>query len=200
MATGLPALEELIESFRKIKGVGSKSATRMAFQVLGFSDEKARAFAESIINAKEKIKKCKNCFNFCEGELCPVCSDPARDRSVVCVVEDARAVLAFENVREYRGTYHVLEGSISPLEGIGPAQLRVKELLERIGRENIAEVIVATNSTAEGETTAMYIAKLIAPLGVKVTRLAYGIPFGGELDHADEITLSRAIEGRREIN
>ena len=200
MSQMLPAIEELIESFRKIKGVGRKSATRMAFEVLNFSDEKARAFADSIINAKAKIRKCKNCFNFSEDELCPVCSDPARDRSTVCVVEDARTVIALENVREYRGTYHVLEGAISPLEGIGPADLRIKELLERINNENITEVIIATNSNAEGETTAMYLAKLIGPLGIKVSRLAYGIPFGGELDHADEITLSRAIEGRREIN
>ena len=200
MGYGLPALEELVESFRKIKGVGRKSAERMAFEVLNFSDEKAEAFAASIVNAKKKIKKCSNCFNFSEGEVCPVCSDPERDRSTVCVVEDARTVLALENVRNYKGTYHVLEGAISPLEGKGPAQLRIKELLERINNENIGEVIVATNSTAEGETTAMYLAKLISPLGVKVTRLAYGIPFGGELDHADEITLSRAIEGRREIN
>ena len=200
MGYGLPALEELVESFRKIKGVGRKSAERMAFEVLNFSDEKAEAFAASIVNAKKKIKKCSNCFNFSEGEVCPVCSDPERDRSTVCVVEDARTVLALENVRNYKGTYHVLEGAISPLEGKGPAQLRIKELLERINNENIGEVIVATNSTAEGETTAMYLAKLISPIGVKVTRLAYGIPFGGELDHADEITLSRAIEGRREIN
>ncbi|MBQ7161016.1 MAG: recombination protein RecR [Clostridia bacterium] len=200
MGYGLPALEELVESFRKIKGVGRKSAERMAFEVLNFSDEKAEAFAASIVNAKKKIKKCSNCFNFSEGEVCPVCSDPERDRSTVCVVEDARTVFALENVRNYKGTYHVLEGAISPLEGKGPAQLRIKELLERINNENIGEVIVATNSTAEGETTAMYLAKLISPLGVKVTRLAYGIPFGGELDHADEITLSRAIEGRREIN
>ena len=200
MGYGLPALEELVESFRKIKGVGRKSAERMAFEVLNFSDEKAEAFAASIVNAKKKIKKCSNCFNFSEGEVCPVCSDPERDRSTVCVVEDARTVLALENVRNYKGTYHVLEGAISPLEGKGPAQLRIKELLERINNENIGEVIIATNSTAEGETTAMYLAKLISPLGVKVTRLAYGIPFGGELDHADEITLSRAIEGRREIN
>ena len=200
MGYGLPALEELVESFRMIKGVGRKSAERMAFEVLNFSDEKAEAFAASIVNAKKKIKKCSNCFNFSEGEVCPVCSDPERDRSTVCVVEDARTVLALENVRNYKGTYHVLEGAISPLEGKGPAQLRIKELLERINNENIGEVIVATNSTAEGETTAMYLAKLISPLGVKVTRLAHGIPFGGELDHADEITLSRAIEGRREIN
>lgn len=199
MSQMLPAIEELIESFRKIKGVGRKSATRMAFEVLNFTDAKAQSFADAIMNAKRSIKKCKNCFNFSQDELCPVCSDPSRDRSTVCVVEDARTVMALENVREYRGTYHVLEGSISPLEGIGPAQLRIKELLERINNEDIKEVIVATNSTAEGETTAMYLAKLIGPLGVKVSRLAYGIPFGGELDHADEVTLSRAIEGRREI-
>ena len=200
MPNGLPALDDLIESFRKIKGVGRKSATRMAFEVLNFSDEKAQAFADSILNAKAKIKKCKNCFNFSESDICPVCSDPGRDKSIVCVVEDARTVLSLENVREYHGTYHVLEGSISPLDGIGPAQLRIKELLERINNEDIREVIIATNSTAEGETTAMYLAKLISPLGVKVSRLAYGIPFGGELDHADEVTLSRAIEGRREMN
>ena len=199
MSQSLPALEELIENFRKIKGVGRKSATRMAYEILGFSDEKAQQFADAIINAKSKIKKCSNCFNFSESGLCPVCSDPSRDRSTVCVVEDARTVLALENVRGYRGTYHVLEGAISPLEGKTPADLRIKELLERINNENITEVIIATNSTAEGETTAMYLSKLIGPLGVKVTRLAYGIPFGGELDSADEVTLSRAIEGRREM-
>lgn len=200
MAYSLPAFEELVESFRKIKGVGRRSAERMAFEIIGFSDEKAEAFAASIVNAKKKIKKCKICFNFSEGEVCPVCSDPERDHGIVCVVEDARTVLTLENVKGYRGTYHVLEGAISPLEGKGPAQLRIKELLERINNENITEVIVATNSTIEGETTAMYLAKLISPIGIKVSRLAYGIPFGGELDHADEVTLSRAIEGRREIN
>ncbi len=199
MSEMLPALEALIESFQKIKGVGRKSAVRMAFEVLDFSEEKARAFADSIIEAKTRIKKCSNCFNFSENELCPICSDDSRDRSIVCVVEDARNVISFEKVREYRGTYHVLGGSISPLEGVGPEQLKVKELLTRINNEDIKEVIIATNSTAEGETTAMYLARLIAPLGVKVSRLAYGIPFGGELDHADEMTLSRAIEGRREM-
>ena len=200
MAQSLPALEELIESFRKIKGVGRKSAARMAYEILDFSDEKARAFADSIINAKEKIKKCSVCFNYSESDVCPVCSDPSRDKSTVCVVEDARTVLALENVRGYNGTYHVLEGAISPLDGKSPADLRIKELLERINNENISEVIIATNSTAEGETTAMYLSKLIGPLGIKVTRLAYGIPFGGELDNADEVTLSRAIEGRREMD
>lgn len=199
MSEMIPALEALTEAFRKLGGVGRKSAMRMAFDVLSMSDEEARAFADAVTDAKSRIGYCTNCFNFCEGEICPVCADPERDRSTVCVVEDARAVLSLERVREYRGTYHVLGGVISPMDGIGPDKLRVRELLSRISNEDIREVIIATNPTVEGETTAMYLAKLLKPLGVRVSRLAYGVPVGGELDHADEVTLFRAIDGRREI-
>ena len=193
-------MEELIDSFRKIKGIGRKSAERMAYEVLDFSDEKAQSFANAIINAKKKIKKCSNCFNYSEDEICPICSDEQRDKSIVCVVEDARTIFNLEKVKSYNGTYHVLGGTISPLDGIGPEQLKIKELLFRINNEDIKEVIVATNTTVEGETTAMYLSKLITPIGVKVTRLGYGIPYGGELDHADEITLERALDSRKLID
>lgn len=199
MSEMIPALEALIEAFRRLGGVGRKSAMRMAFDVLSMSEADAKAFADAVIDAKRKIGRCHNCFNFCEGEVCPVCADPERDKNTVCVVEDPRAVLSFERVKEYKGTYHVLGGVISPMDGIGPDKLKVRELLLRINNEDIKEVIIATNPTVEGETTAMYLAKLLKPLGVKVSRLAYGVPVGGELDHADEVTLYRAIDGRREI-
>lgn len=195
----IPSLEALIEAFRHLGGVGRKSALKMAFEILAMSDEEAKNFADAIINAKAKIKRCSNCFNFSEDEICPICLSEQRDKTTVCVVEDARAVISLERVKEYRGTYHVLGGVISPMDGVGPDKLRIRELLTRINAEGISEVIIATNPTVEGETTAMYLAKLLKPLGVKVTRLAYGVPVGGELDHADEVTLFRAIDGRREI-
>lgn len=195
----IPSLEELIEAFRRLGGVGKKSAMRMAFSILSMSDDDAKAFADAVINAKEKIGFCKNCFNFCEGDICNVCSNPERDKTVMCIVEDARAVISLERVKEYTGTYHVLGGVISPMDGVGPEKLRIRELLCRIEAEGVKEAIIATNPTVEGETTAMYLAKLLKPLGVKTTRLAYGIPVGGELDHADEVTLYRAIDGRTEI-
>ncbi|MBR2340632.1 MAG: recombination protein RecR [Clostridia bacterium] len=192
-------LQRLIEQFRHLPGIGAKTAARMAFSVLELTDEEAREFADAVIGAKENIHKCKCCCNFSEEELCPVCSDADRDPSVICVVEDARDVFAFEKVREYKGLYHVLGGCLSPLNGVGPEALNMKQLLDRLADGTVAEVIVATNPTVEGEATAMYLARLITPIGVKVTRLAYGVPVGGDLEYADEVTLHRAIEGRRNI-
>ena len=199
MANTLPDLEKLIEKFRRLPGVGRRSAERMAYKILDMSDAETEDFANALLDAKRNIGKCSICFNLCQGEICGICSDETRDRSVICVLEDARAAASLEKVREYRGLYHILEGTISPMDGIGPDKLRIKELLDRIGDGTVEEIILATNSTVEGETTAMYLAKLLRPLGLKITRLAYGIPVGGELDHADEVTLARAIDGRREM-
>ncbi len=193
-------LQRLIDEFRRLPGVGSKSAARMAFSVLSLKDSEARAFADAIIGAKEKIKTCKCCCNITDGDYCSICSDPDRDKSILCVVEDAKAVLAFERVREYRGLYHVLGGALSPMNGVSVDALHFRELFERLTDDTVKEVIVATNPTIEGEATAMYLAKLLAPFEVKVTRLAYGIPVGGDLEYADEVTLNRAIEGRRTLS
>ncbi len=192
-------LTKLIEHFEKLPGIGKKSAQRLAFYVLNMPKESALDFAECIVDAREKIHHCRICQNLTDSELCPVCRDPERDVSTVCVVESPRDVLAFERTREYKGLYHVLHGLISPMDGIGPEQLYVKELLQRIGEGNIKEAIMATNPTVEGEATAMYLARLIKPLGVRVTRLAYGIPVGGNLEYADDVTLYRALEGRSEL-
>lgn len=197
-STALP-LQKLIEQFARMPGVGRKMAQRLAFYILDLPEEKAKELASAILEAKEKIKRCTVCGNLTEGELCPICSAKGRDTSLVCVVEDPRDVLAFERTREYNGVYHVLHGLISPMEGVGPDQLTVKELLARIAKGGIEEVIMATNPTVEGEATAMYIAKLLKPLGVRVSRLAYGIPVGGNLEYADEVTLYRALEGRSEL-
>lgn len=196
MAEYILPLEKLIEQFRRLPGIGQKTAVRLAFAVLDYTDEEAKAFAEAIIGAKENVKTCSVCQNISDGDLCPVCADENRDRSVICVVEDAKAVMSLEKVREYTGVYHVLHGAISPMAGIGPDKLRIPELLARLD-DKVREVIIATNPTVEGEATAMYLTKLIKPLGIKVSRLAYGIPVGGELEYADEVTLMRAIEGRR---
>ena len=165
--------------------------------MLDFSKEEAFAFADAVRDAKEKVTTCRVCQNISDGELCPICADEKRDRSVICVVEDAKAIMSLEKVREYNGLYHVLHGAISPMNGIGPDKLKIPELLARLGSGEVEEVIIATNPTVEGEATAMYLTKLIKPLGVKVSRLAYGIPVGGELEYADESTLMRALEGRR---
>ncbi len=191
-------LQRLIEQFRKMPGIGVKSATRMALSVLDLPEEDVREFADALIGAKVNIRKCRCCCNISEDELCEVCSDSERDRSVICVVEDARDVFAFEKVREYNGIYHILGGCLSPMNGIGPDSLNIRELLARINDE-VKEIIVATNPTVEGEATAIYMAKLLTPFGVKVTRLAYGIPVGGDLEYADEVTLNRAIKGRQNI-
>lgn len=200
MAEYIEPIQKLIEAFRRLPGIGGKSAARLAFSVLNFTPEEAHAFADAVVGAKENIKTCKICCNFATAEFCPICADPDRDRSVICVVEDARAVMAFERVREYRGMYHVLGGVLSPINGVGVEALHLQELLKRLSDDEVKEVIVATNPTVEGEATAMYIARLLQPLGVNVTRLAYGLPVGADLEYADEVTLNRAILGRRELN
>ena len=197
MTEYLAPLETLIEQFRKLPGVGRKSAVRMAFAVLDLPDEAVEGFSAALLGARRKIRHCEVCHNFSVDAICPICADEKRDRSVICVVEDAKAIMSLEKVREYNGLYHVLHGAISPMNGIGPDKLKIPELLARLGSGEVGEVIIATNPTVEGEATAMYLTKLIKPLGVKVSRLAYGIPVGGELEYADEITLMRALEGRR---
>lgn len=199
MAEYVTPLERLIEQFQSLQGIGRKTAVRLAFSVLDFDEEHAREFADAVINAKKQIKKCSRCFNISENELCPVCEDDTRDRTTVCVVEDAKAVMAMERVKEYRGVYHVLHGTISPIDGRGPEQLYINELIERINSEDIKEIIIATNPTIDGETTAMYLARLIKPYNIKISRLAYGVPVGGDLEYADEMTLFRAIDGRKEM-
>ena len=192
-------LTRLIEQFASLPGIGMKTAQRLAFYILTLEKEEAKAFSDAILEAHEKIKNCEICKNFTDKPVCDICSDTARDHSVVCVVEDAKDVVAFERTREYHGLYHVLHGLISPMDGIGPDQIYIKELLNRIGEGQITEVIMATNPTVEGEATAMYISKLLKPLGVKVTRLAFGIPVGSNLEYADEVTLFKALENRSEI-
>ena len=199
MASYIESLQHLAEQFGQLQGVGRKSAMRMAFSVLDMSEEEAEVFAQAIMDAKRKIHLCPICQNLTDREVCQVCEDLQRDRGVICVVEDAKAVLSMEKVREYRGVYHVLHGVISPVNGVTPDQIKLKELLSRLEDGEVREVIVATGATIEGEATAMYIARLLSPLGVKVTRLAHGIPYGGDLEYADEITLSRALEGRRDF-
>ena len=199
MTDYIESLQILSEKFARLKGVGRKSAMRMAFSVIELNEEDAEAFANAIIEAKTKIHKCPVCGNLTDKDICYVCSDLSRDPSVICVVEDVKALMSIEKVREYKGVYHVLHGSISPVNGITPDKLSIKELIQRVGENNVQEVIVATNPTQDGEVTAMYLSKYLKPLGVKVTRLAYGIPVGSDLEYADEITLGRAIEGRRDV-
>ena len=199
MAYGVLPLTKLIEQFERLPGIGRKTAQRLAFYVLNLPKQDAKDFAQAILNAHEKIKKCKVCQNLTDEELCPICKDKGRDETTICVVEDPRDVIAFERTREYKGLYHVLHGLISPMDGIGPEQIYIKELLVRLGSGKVREVIMATNPTVEGEATAMYISKLVKPLDIKVTRLAYGIPVGGNLEYADEVTLYRALEGRSEL-
>lgn len=199
MGYNVAALSKLIEQFERMPSVGRKSAQRMAFYVLNMSKDEAKVFADSIIDAHEKIHRCKVCCNLTQDELCSVCSNDSRDKSIICVVEDPRDVMAIERTHEYDGTYHVLQGVISPLNGIGPDQLSIKQLLSRMNSDEVKEVIMATNPTVEGEATAMYISKLLKPMGIKTTRLAYGVPVGADLEYADEVTLSRAMEGRRII-
>lgn len=188
-------VEKLVEQFRRMPGIGYKSAVRMAFAVIDMDKESAEEFASAIVNAKEKITVCSICHNISENEICPICSSESRDKSLICVVEGVKDVIAIEKVNEFNGMYHVLGGLISPSDNIGPEKLAIKELISRLD-ENVKEIIVATTPSVEGEATALYLSRLIKPLGVKVTRLAYGIPAGGELEYTDELTLSRAIEGR----
>ncbi len=200
MAEYIESLRNLAEKFGRLEGVGKKTAMRMAFSVLELDVEEAEDFARAILDAQEKIHLCPICQNLTDREVCPICADEERDRSVICVVTDARTVLAMEKVREYRGTYHVLHGLISPMNGITPEQLKIKELLARVATGEVGEVIVATNPTVEGEATAMYLSRLLQPFGVRVTRLAYGVPVGADLEYADEVTLYRALEGRRDVH
>ncbi|MGI5857561.1 MAG: recombination mediator RecR [Candidatus Merdivicinus sp.] len=193
------ALKRLMECFAALPGIGRKTAQRLAFHVLDMPAEQAQGFARAILEAHEKIHNCKICQNFTDKETCDICSSPERDGSVICVVEDPRDVMAFERLREYRGLYHVLHGLISPLDGIGPESIRIKELLQRLQTQDVREIIMATNPTIEGEATAMYLSKLLKPLGYRVTRLAFGIPVGGELEYADNVTLNKALENRTEI-
>lgn len=199
MSYNIAALSKLIEQFERMPSIGHKSAQRMAFYVLNMSKDDAKVFANSIVDAHEKIHKCKVCCNLTQDEVCSICGNQARDKSIICVVEDPRDVMAIERTHEYDGEYHVLHGAISPLNGIGPDQLSIKQLLSRMNSDEVDEVIMATNPTVEGEATAMYISKLLKPLDIKTTRLAYGVPVGADLEYADEVTLSRAMEGRRII-
>ena len=199
MADYIESLQNLADKFGALPGVGKKSALRMAYSVLELSMEEAESFAKAIIDAKEKIHLCPICQNLTDREVCSICDDLGRDKSVICVVEDARDVSSIEKVREYRGLYHVLHGVISPMNNITPDKIKIAELLARLAGDEVKEVIVATNPTVEGEATAMYLSKLIKPLGIKVSRLAYGMPVGGDLEYADEVTLFRALEGRRDV-
>ena len=192
-------LEELVNQFARLPGIGRKTARRLAYSIIEQPDSTAKQFADALINAKEKIRFCSVCQNFTDKEVCHICSDEKRDRSTVCVVEDPRDVAAFERTREYNGLYHVLHGVISPLDNIGPDKLKIKELIARLSSGEIKEIIMATNPTVEGEATSGYISKLVKPLGIKVSRLAYGIPVGADLEYSAEYTLARALEGRNEI-
>ncbi len=195
----LPALENLTEHFESLPSIGRKSAQKLAYSVLKMTDDKAQAFANAILEAKNKIHYCKKCCNFTDKEFCDICSDKTRDATIICVVEDPKDISAIERTQEFNAVYHVLHGVISPLNGIGPDEIYIKELLSRIKNDDVSEIIMATNPTVEGEATAMYISKLLKPMNIKVTRLAYGIPVGASLEYADEVTLSRALAGRNEI-
>ena len=199
MADYIASLEILAEQFGRLAGVGKRTAMRLAFSVLDMSRDEAERFAQAILDAKDKIHFCPVCQNLTDLEVCPICSDSTRDHATICVVQDTKAVMSMERVREYRGVYHVLHGALSPMNGVTPDKLRLRELMERSGGNDINEIIIATNPIVEGEANALYIARLLKPAGIKTTRLAYGIPVGGELEYADEVTLSRALEGRREF-
>ena len=193
-------LENLVEQFEKMPGIGHKTAQRLAYYVLNLSKTQADQLANAVLDAHSKIHYCKKCCNLTDKELCPICENPSRDNSVICVVETPRDATAVENTHEYKGVYHVLHGAISPLNNVGPDDLTVKELIARFSGDNeINEIIMATNPTVEGDATAMYLSRLLKPMGVKITRLAYGIPVGGDLEYADQVTLARALEGRNEL-
>ena len=199
MALYPASMENLIDKFASLPGVGKKSAQRLAFYVLGLSDSEAESFADAIITAKHSVHTCSVCQNITEGEICSICASDVRDKSTVCVVSEPRDVLSFERAREYNGTYHVLHGVLSPMTHVGPDDIRIRELLNRVAENDISEVIMATNPDTEGEATALYISRLLKPFNIKVTRLAYGIPVGSNLEFADDATLNRAIEGRTEM-
>ncbi|HSK46638.1 MAG TPA: recombination mediator RecR [Coriobacteriia bacterium] len=192
-------ITRLLDELERLPGVGPKSAQRIMYWLLTSEPADAQRLADAIVEVKHTIHFCSRCYNFAEADLCEVCSDPERDTSTLCVVEEPRDLAAIERTCEYRGVYHVLHGAISPIDGIGPEQLRVRELIERLGLEEVREVVIATNPNVEGETTALYLARLIKPLGITVTRIASGLPVGGDLEYADEVTLGRALEARREM-
>ena len=198
---GFPAaLERLTEQFARLPGIGSRTAQRLAFHVMALPEEDAKEFAAAILDAKQAIHTCPVCQNMTDRDICPICDDPRRDKSVICVVAEPKDVIAMERAREYQGLYHVLHGVISPLNHMGPDDIRIRELLARVGEGGVREVIMATNPDTEGEATAMYISRLLRPLEVRVTRLAYGIPMGSQLEYADDVTLLRALQGRREMD
>lgn len=199
MSIYAPSIEKLVENFEKLPSIGHKTAQRLAFHMLDLSDEEVKEFTDSILEAKKNLKFCSKCFNISDTDPCNICSNPKRDDSIICVVEDVRDVFAMERTHEFNGVYHVLHGSISPMNGVGPDDIKIKELLSRLMNGNVKEVILATNPRVEGEATSMYVSKLVKPLGVKVTRIARGIPIGGDLEYTDEITLTKALEGRSEI-
>lgn len=199
MAVFSPSIEKLIESFERLPSIGHKTAVRLAFHMLNSSEEETNSFVSSILEAKKNLKYCTKCYNISDTDPCPICANPKREQSIICVVEDVKDIIAMERTHEFKGVYHVLHGSISPMNGIGPDDIKIKELLARLMDGQVQEVILATNPRVEGEATAMYLAKLIKPLGIKVTRIAHGIPVGGDLEYTDEVTLMKALEGRREI-
>ena len=194
-----PSIEKLIEAFERLPSIGNKTAARLAFYILNASQEETDEFISAIQNAKQNLKYCSTCFNISDTDPCEICANPMRDNSIICVVEDVKDVVAMERTHEFKGLYHVLHGSISPMNGVGPDDIKIKELLSRVMGGEVKELILATNPRVEGEATAMYISKLVKPLGIKVTRIAHGIPVGGDLEYTDEVTLSKALEGRREL-
>ena len=194
-----PSIEKLIEAFEKLPSIGNKTAARLAFHILDASEEETNEFITAIQDAKKNLKYCSQCYNITDTDPCPICGNQNRDHSIICVVEHPKDVVAMERMRDYKGVYHVLHGALSPIEGVGPEDIHIKELLNRLYDDKVKEVIMATNPNIEGEATAMYIAKLLKPLGIKVTRIAHGLPVGGDLEYADEVTLAKAIENRREM-
>ncbi len=194
-----PSIEKLIEAFEKLPSIGNKTAARLAFHMLDASEEDTNEFVQAILDAKKNLKYCSKCYNISDTDPCPICNNQNRDHTIICVVEDVRDVVAMERTHEFKGVYHVLHGSISPMNGIGPDDIKIKELISHLMEGQVKEIILATNPRVEGEATAMYISKLVKPLGVKVTRIAHGIPVGGDLEYTDEVTLSKALEGRREL-
>ncbi len=194
-----PSIEKLIEAFEKLPSIGNKTAARLAFHILDATEEETNEFVQAILEAKKNLKYCSQCYNISDTDPCPICGNQNRDHTTICVVEDVRDVVAMERTHEFKGVYHVLHGSISPMNGIGPDNIKIKELLSRLMNGVVKEIILATNPRVEGEATAMYISKLVKPLGIKATRIAHGIPVGGDLEYTDEVTLSKALEGRREL-
>lgn len=194
-----PSIEKLVEAFEKLPSIGHKTAVRLAFHVLDQTTEETNEFINAITNAKQNLRYCSKCYNISDTDPCTICGNPKRDESLICVVEDVKDIIAMEKTHEFKGVYHVLHGSISPMNGVGPDDIKLKELLARLSKETVKEIILATNPRVEGEATAMYISKLVKPLGIKVTRIAHGIPVGGDLEYTDEVTLTKALEGRREL-